>query len=53
LVAWTWEVTMHLGKQRVPVNRDNIDDHIDLPDLEALVGRLNIGPGRSPRSSRG
>jgi hypothetical protein len=36
---------MNPGKQRVRLNRDNVDDHIDLSELEALVGKLNIGPG--------
>jgi hypothetical protein len=36
---------MNPGKRRVRLTHDNIDDHIDLSDLESLVGRLNIGPG--------
>jgi hypothetical protein len=36
---------MSTNKRRVRLDHDNIDDHIDASDLEALVGRLNLGAG--------
>jgi hypothetical protein len=36
---------MSTTKRRVRLDHDNLEDHIDLSDLEGLVGGLNIGPG--------
>jgi hypothetical protein len=35
---------MSTAKRRVRLTHDHIDDHIDMSDLEALVGKMNIGP---------
>ena len=43
---------MNPGKHRVRLTHDNVDDHIDVSDLEALVRRQNIGPGGVPPHGR-